>query len=277
MIANDILRTNFLTMKIDDPLSKVVGKFISKQNTEIIVLNKKGQYAGMLWKRALLRTKIDSQHTKLRKFVVNPATLTPNISLEKVASMLHNADFHVLPVLGPGKKVIGIVGARDVLNALQDSLGKRKAKELITRKLITLKEKDPISKAVTLLHNKKIDRIPIIDDLGNMVGIVALLDMVRRYLMQSPYHERTGRSSKHGRTSRSGEDSGQKPKFSSLPVSNLVNRLVVTASPNSSAKEIVQLLRNKNISSVILVQKLKPVGIVTSKDLLYAISRPRRE
>lgn len=276
MQVKDILRTNFLSVKADDRLSRVIGKLALGAHTEAVVLDKNGKYLGMLWKRGLLRSKLDPSAVKIRKFTVNPASVTPETSLERAAVMLHNSDFHVLPVLNAQKKVIGIVGARDVLMALKDSLGGIKAKDCCSMNLTTLKESAPLSKAITLLQRKKIDRIPIVDDDGRLIGIVTFIDMLRKFMRGSSTRERTGRQGKIGRTSRSGVDAGEKRAFASLPIGNAINRLVITAKPSASAKEIVAMLRNSNISCVVLVKDNEPVGIVTTKDLLYAVSRPAR-
>jgi len=276
MQVKDILRTNFLSVKEDERLSRVIGKLAQGAHTEAVVLAKNGKYLGMLWKRGLLRSKIDPTAVKIRKFTVNPASVTPETSLERAAMLLHNSDFHVLPVLDAQKKVIGIVGARDVLMAMKDSLDGIKAKDCCSMSVMSLKESDPLSKAITLLQRKKVDRIPIIDDSGRLIGIVTFIDMLRRFMRGSSIGERTGRQGKIGRTSRSGVDSGEKRSFSSLPIGNAINKLVITAKPSASAKEIIAMLRNSNISCVVLVQNNAPVGIVTTKDLLYAVSRPAR-
>jgi CBS-domain-containing membrane protein len=47
----------------------------------------------------------------------NPATITPETSLEDVASLMVDRKFHTLPVVDRGK-VVGIVGKEDVLRTL---------------------------------------------------------------------------------------------------------------------------------------------------------------
>jgi CBS domain-containing protein len=45
----------------------------------------------------------------------------------------------------------------------------------------------------------------------------------------------------------------------------------VVARPETSVVEIARLMRNKSISSVILVEGKKPVGIITERDLVHRV------
>ena len=49
-------------------------------------------------------------------------------------------------------------------------------------------------------------------------------------------------------------------------VSNIMTKKVVTCSPNTSIMEAAKKMKNKTISSVVVVEKKKPVGIVTERD-----------
>ena len=272
MNVMDVLRTDYLAISPDDTLSRVVGK-LGKDHTEAVALDDKGKYVGMLWKRALIRSRVDPAATKVRKFITNPATLVADASLERVAQLMHNSDFHVLPVLDKGDRVLGIAGARDVLDALSARFAGIKASEVATNKLITLTETDPTGRAITLFREKKIDRIPILDSSGKLAGIVTLMDLISRFHKGTPQGSISGRGGKHGRTSKSGNDPGERPDYDKLPVGNIMTKLVVTASPNAKVADVIKLLRDNRISDVIMVQNDLPVGIVTTKDLLYEVSR----
>jgi CBS domain-containing protein len=223
----------------------------------------------MLWKRKLIRSRITPEE-KVKHFLMKSASLTYTSSVEDAAKKLHAADAHVLPVVEKGK-VLGICGARDVLTALQAKLAGKSAADCGSMSLTVLKEDDAIAKAVTLFHDEHIHRIPVVDKNGKLMGIVSLVDLLLRYAAGSAKGAVSGRASKHGRTSHSGTDGGEKPSFPQLPVSNIMTKLVATCSPNAKAADVVKLLNDQGISSVVLVQNDSPVGIVTTKDLLREV------
>ncbi|MDP2901452.1 MAG: CBS domain-containing protein [Candidatus Bathyarchaeota archaeon] len=56
-----------------------------------------------------------------------------------------------------------------------------------------------------------------------------------------------------------------------MRVSDIMTKNPVTVSPAARADEIAHLMREKGISSVILVTNGKPVGIVTERDLVHRV------
>ncbi len=271
MNVQDILRTNQLEISATDTLSSVFGK-LSKGHTEALVVDEKGHYVGMLSKRMLLKSRIDASITKAKNYVMKTATLTNTTTLERAAELLNASDTHVLPVLN-GEKVIGICGARDVLASLQSNFGTRKAIELGSTKLVVLQEGDAIVKALALLREKHIDRIPVVDKNGKLSGIISVIDILLRYGSGTPHGAVSGRNAKQGKTSHSGGDAGDRPDYTQLPVSNIMTKIVTTCSPNAKAADVIKLLNDQGISSVILVQQDLPVGIVTTKDLLREVTK----
>jgi len=201
MQVKDILRKNYLAVSTNDVLSGVFGKLGRGKHTEAVIMDDKGRFVGMLDKRALIRSRIEAEQTKVQRFVAKTATLTEDMPLEKAAHLMHSSDFHVLPVLDKNKKVIGIAGARDVLDELQDSLKNYTASEIGTMKLIKLNDSEPVAKAVTLFHRTGIDHIPLVDDAGKLSGIVSFVDLVAKFHVGSAKGAMTGRNRKHGRTS----------------------------------------------------------------------------
>ena len=62
-----------------------------------------------------------------------------------------------------------------------------------------------------------------------------------------------------------------------MRVSEIMTKAPVTLSPAASADEVANIMRDKGISSVILVTSGKPVGIVTERDLVYRVLAPGKD
>jgi len=269
MQVKDILRTNCLAVSEEDTLSSIFGKFGRGKHTEAVVVDSKDHFKGMLDKRTLIRSRIDYSTTKVRKFIAKTAVLTEEMPLNKAASLMFASDFHVLPVVDENKKVIGIAGARDLLSEVIDELDGT-ASEVGSMKLITMKDSDSVASAISLMHQKRMGHIPLVDEQGRLTGIASLIDIFR-FHTASQQGSNPGRGAKHGRTSKSGQDAGDRPSYDALPIQNIMSRSVVTASPSATLKQIVKLLKASEVSDIVLVEDDKPVGIITSKDLLREV------
>ncbi|MCX6648198.1 MAG: CBS domain-containing protein [Candidatus Bathyarchaeota archaeon] len=62
-----------------------------------------------------------------------------------------------------------------------------------------------------------------------------------------------------------------------MRVSDIMTKAPVTLSPAARADEVANIMREKGISSVILVTGGKPVGIVTERDLVHRVLAPGKD
>lgn len=75
-------------------------------------------------------------------------------------------------ISGPARKHIGKLRARF-------------ARELMTRDVITVREKMPVASALALSAEKRVKRLPVVDAEGKLVGIVGRTEMMRALLARS--------------------------------------------------------------------------------------------
>ena len=61
----------------------------------------------------------------------------------------------------------------------------RFAKELMTRDVVTVREKMPVASALALSAEKRVKRLPVVDADGELVGIVGRTEMMRALLARS--------------------------------------------------------------------------------------------
>lgn len=60
-----------------------------------------------------------------------------------------------------------------------------------------------------------------------------------------------------------------------VSIKNLMKAKAVTTDPNTSLYRVSQILSNNKIGSVIIVDKKKPVGIVTERDIVLAAAQKK--
>lgn len=111
--------------------------------------------------------------------VVNPVTIYPDQTLADARKLM---DFHKIsgvPVVeradhtGP-KKLVGILTHRDVRFATVDG---QPISELMTRNVITCREGVESDEAQRLLHLNRIEKLIVVDDEHNCVGLITVKDM----------------------------------------------------------------------------------------------------
>ena len=56
------------------------------------------------------------------------------------------------------------------------------AEQIMTEKVMTVKGEDEVGKVAKLMLNKHIKRLPVVDDNGQLVGIVSRADIVKMFL-----------------------------------------------------------------------------------------------
>lgn|SRR5690554_2745693 len=132
-------------------------------------------------------------------------TVTMEDNVEKCASLLIKHNLSGLPVLDEAGKLVGIVTEGDLIrrasriqgpavlevlggliyldspkkfiDELKNSMG-QKAGDVMTKKVVTVDPDQTIEEGATLLVEKKVKRLPVVNKEGELVGIVSRRDIM---------------------------------------------------------------------------------------------------
>lgn len=132
-------------------------------------------------------------------------TVTLDDNVEKCASLLIKHNLSGLPVLDESGKLVGIVTEGDLIrrasrikgpavlevlggmiyldspkkfmDELKSSMG-QKAKDVMTKKVVTIEPDQTIEEGATLLVEKNVKRLPVMSKEGELVGIVSRRDIM---------------------------------------------------------------------------------------------------
>ena len=113
--------------------------------------------------------------------------------------------------------------------------------------------------AAHLLAERGFTALPVVDELGVLVGLVSETELLRHRLPQDP------RKLVHG----------EPPKARTAPA-DLVGQVMttpVTVTPNTDLAEVADLMLEHDVRSVPVVHEGHLAGIVTRRDMLRSISR----
>ena len=121
--------------------------------------------------------------------IEQPYTVKPDLTVAEAKKTM--AEFSVSGLLvEEGGKLLGIITRRDITFEKNNKL---KVSELMTKDVITAKAGITIDQAKEILHNKRIEKLPVIDDKKHIVGLITSKDILK--MEEYPYasKDRKGR------------------------------------------------------------------------------------
>lgn len=202
--------------------------------------------------------------------------------LAEAVEMLLDKVYRTLPVVDDTGKVIGILTDGDLLNrvdllAISAQQGLTEAElsrelrqlrqtgqtvgECMTPNPITVTDDTIIAQAVKMMVEHNIKRLPVVDAVGKLVGMVSRVDVLRA-LAQPPVAESPRKSPLPGQYVRVGE-----VMMTNVPTSKI----------NASLSQIVDMLVSHAQRRVIVVDnQRRVVGIITDGDLIKRATAAER-
>ena len=101
---------------------------------------------------------------------------TPQASVQEVAQLLYRERISGVPVIDESGQIIGMITEADIIrNIERDDL---KVAEVMSRQLFMVDEDTPVSEIATLLTERHIKRVPVVQA-GRVIGIVSRADIVQ--------------------------------------------------------------------------------------------------
>jgi len=111
-----------------------------------------------------------------------PACATPDMGLSQIAKLM--ADFNVgsIPVVEDqeSRKLVGVVTDRDIATravAREKNPLQMKARDIMTTSVVTVRQDDDLEAVAGLMEKNKVRRLPVVDENGNVSGMVAQADI----------------------------------------------------------------------------------------------------
>lgn len=114
--------------------------------------------------------------------------VSPTATVAEVAEIIASRRIGAVLVLGPDRKMIGIVSERDVVVALARrgaaALDTTMAGDLMTRDVLAVSPETSVRQAMEIMEKGYFRHLPVVRD-GELVGIVSVRDLVKhRFLLQ---------------------------------------------------------------------------------------------
>ncbi len=109
--------------------------------------------------------------------IIDPVTLQIDATVGDALELMRRFKIGGIPIVSSGNKLLGILTNRDL--RFETSL-KRPVKELMTREgLITAPVGTDLAKAKNILQQHKIEKLPVVDEQGQLVGLITYKDIMK--------------------------------------------------------------------------------------------------
>ena len=104
----------------------------------------------------------------------------------EIGSKLLIGNFNGLPIVDNNIKLIGIVTAIDIFQAIRQgkNLDSLRAIDIMTQNPVTVKRDTDINKVIDIILQRHIILVPVIDDKRKLIGLVGRPDILKQNLNQ---------------------------------------------------------------------------------------------
>jgi len=215
---------------------------------EVYVQDEKKHLAGYVDITDALRITDTRSNVTVEGFLKEPVRVSPNDSLEKVATLLRDAKTDSAAVVDGQGSVLGAVLLSEIFpilitrHELKGTVG-----EWMSRHVVTTEAREPIQKIYTLIMESGFTAFPVVSK-KQLVGIVSRHDLLRA-----------------GRVRKALANPAR------VEVESVMTKEPVTIGPSEPTAEAAALLVKHDISRMPVVEAGRIVGIIDRHDLLRGL------
>ena len=112
-------------------------------------------------------------------------TISASASLHDLVNALNVHHVGALVVSPDGKKIEGIVSERDVVRAMPGKLNELadiRVRDLMTADVITCTPDSSVASIMTVMTERRIRHVPVVDESGNLLSIISIGDVVKAHI-----------------------------------------------------------------------------------------------
>lgn len=123
----------------------------------------------------------------------HPVTMESTATVGEVDRVMKKNKFHRMIIVDDGK-LVGYLSDRDVMRVtpspatslskfeIRSLLDKLKVKDIMQKKVVTVNEDATIEEAALIMFNNKVGGLPVISEVGTVVGIITATDILKTFV-----------------------------------------------------------------------------------------------
>lgn len=110
--------------------------------------------------------------------IVEPVTLRPDDLLSEAVEMMERYHISGVPITDEYGRLVGILTNRDL--RFEDSLDRPIATLMTSENLVTVPVGTTLDEAREILHQHKVEKLPVVDERGYLKGLITVKDIQKR-------------------------------------------------------------------------------------------------
>jgi IMP dehydrogenase len=187
----DISTTLCANIKLNVPIISAAMDTVTEEKLAIAIALEGG--AGVIH-RNLSPEEQTRQVSNVKRYlnwiIENPVTVRDNALLGDVKLLLSKYNVSSAPVLNSRGKLVGIITGRDLRFCKDDSI---KVSEMMTKRVIVENSGATVASASEKFGKYRIEKLPIVDEQGELKGLITVRDMEKREHYPSAATDKAGR------------------------------------------------------------------------------------
>jgi acetoin utilization protein AcuB len=131
-----------------------------------------------------------------RRMQRDVVSVAPSSTLKEARRLMREHNVRQLPVTGKENELIGVLSDRDIREAMlpvgllpcgseeemEEWLAKTPVEKVMTRKVVTATIHDSLEDAVVLLHDFRVNSLPVVDDSNRVAGMITRTDILKAFI-----------------------------------------------------------------------------------------------
>jgi IMP dehydrogenase len=178
VIPRDVVTNTMFTREIplNVPIVSAAMDTVTDANMAIAIAREGG--IGVIHKNMLIDEQMDQVRRVKRAengMIYDPVTIDVNQTVGDALKLMAENHIGGIPVVDSSRKLIGIVTNRDL--RFEDNPATPIKDVMTSENLVTIDHGDDIPHAIEVLHKYKVEKLPVVDKDGHLVGLITYKDI----------------------------------------------------------------------------------------------------
>jgi CBS domain-containing protein/ribosome-associated translation inhibitor RaiA len=256
--AKDVMSREPVVAAPEDSLSEVLGKMKRHGVHEVPVVERK-KLVGIVSYNTLTKRRSLPMSTKVERIMVAPPRIGETDSVPEVAEMMMSTGSRGIPVTSK-RKLLGFISRIDLIESVRGMkmLSEVDVSSIMSHSPQCVLETHTLHDARALMKDLDERSVPVCESSGHLIGVVGIRDLADYFARERESETR-------------GEVVGEKEALE-IEVGSLMRTPPITVPPDARLSEAVDLMIEKDVSSILVAENREPVGIVTQVDIIELIA-----
>lgn len=123
--------------------------------------------------------------------ILNPITLQSDGTLQDAHALMSRFSISGVPIVEEGSRLVGIITNRDL--QFETDLDKPISAVMTSEDLVTVPVGTTLEQAQAILHEHRIEKLPVVDDDGRLKGLITVKDIFKRRMYPDACKDEHGR------------------------------------------------------------------------------------